>query len=71
VHDPDSLYDVVPVELTTPYDAREIIVRLVDGSRFDEFKREYGETLVTGFAHIHGHPSASSRTTASSSPSRR
>ena len=56
VHDPDSLYDVVPVELTTPYDAREIIVRLVDGSHFDEFKREYGETLVTGFAHIHGHP---------------
>ncbi len=56
LHDPDSLYDVVPVELTTAYDAREIIVRLVDGSRFSEFKREYGDTLVTGFAHIHGHP---------------
>jgi len=56
LHDPDSLYDVVPVDLTTPYDAREIIVRLVDGSRFSEFKKEYGETLVTGFAHIHGHP---------------
>ena len=54
-HDPDTLYDVVPVELTTPYDAREIITRLVDGGRFDEFKKEYGETLVTGFAHLHGH----------------
>ncbi|WEK12819.1 MAG: carboxyl transferase domain-containing protein [Candidatus Microbacterium phytovorans] len=51
----ESLYDVVPVDLTTPYDAREIIVRLVDGGRFDEFKREYGETLVTGFARLHGH----------------
>ena len=56
LHDPDTLSDVVPVELTTPYDAREIITRLVDGSRFTEFKREYGDTLVTGFAHIHGHP---------------
>jgi len=55
-HDPDTLYDVVPVELTAPYDAREIIARLVDDSRFDEFKREYGETLVTGFARVHGHP---------------
>ena len=56
LHDPDTLADVVPVELTTPYDAREIITRLVDGGRFTEFKREYGNTLVTGFAHIHGHP---------------
>ncbi|WP_431804511.1 carboxyl transferase domain-containing protein [Microbacterium sp. bgisy203] len=55
-HDPETLYDVVPVDLTTPYDAREVITRLVDGSRFDEFKREYGDTLVTGFAQIHGHP---------------
>jgi 3-methylcrotonyl-CoA carboxylase beta subunit len=55
-HPPESLYDVVPVELTTPYDAREIIARIVDGSRFDEFKSEYGETLVTGFARVHGHP---------------
>ncbi len=39
-----------------PYDPREIVARLVDGSRFDEFKREYGDTLVTGFARIHGHP---------------
>ena len=56
LHDPDTLSDVVPVELTTPYDAREIITRLVDGGRFTEFKREYGDTLVTGFAHIHGDP---------------
>ena len=40
----------------TPYDVREVIARLVDGSRFDEFKAEYGTTLVTGFAQIHGHP---------------
>ena len=39
-----------------PYDAREIIARIVDGSRFHEFKELYGTTLVSGFAHIHGHP---------------
>lgn len=50
-----AIADVVPVDLTTPYDAREIIARLVDGSDFHEFKREYGTTLVTGFARIHGH----------------
>jgi len=54
--DPDGLYDVVPVDPRVPYDVREVIVRLVDGSRFHEFKREYGTTLVTGFARIHGHP---------------
>ncbi|WP_298943182.1 carboxyl transferase domain-containing protein [uncultured Microbacterium sp.] len=54
-HVTTPLADVVPVDLTTPYDAREIIVRLVDESRFDEFKSEYGTTLVTGFARIHGH----------------
>ena len=51
----ETLVDVVPVELTTPYDAREIIDRLVDAGTFAEFKREYGETLVTGFARLHGH----------------
>lgn len=56
LHAAETLYDVVPVELTTPYDAREVVTRLVDGSRFDEFKRDYGDTLVTGFAQIHGHP---------------
>ena len=54
--DPDGLYGVVPVGLQTPYDAREIIARLVDGSRFHEFKRDYGSTLVTGYAKIEGHP---------------
>ncbi len=53
--DPATLVDVVPVELTTPYDAREIIARIADAATFHEFKREYGETLVTGFARIHGH----------------
>ncbi|GAA5044000.1 carboxyl transferase domain-containing protein [Nocardia callitridis] len=57
----DELYDVVPVDPRTPYDVREVITRLVDGNQegdtgFHEFKAEYGKTLVTGFAHIHGHP---------------
>ncbi|POC80563.1 methylcrotonoyl-CoA carboxylase, partial [Vibrio vulnificus] len=39
-----------------PYDAREIIARIVDASEFHEFKKNYGATLITGFAHIHGHP---------------
>ncbi|MBC7591392.1 MAG: methylcrotonoyl-CoA carboxylase, partial [Salinibacterium sp.] len=51
-----ELYGVVPTDLHVPYDVREIIARLVDGSLFHEFKKEYGATLVTGFAHIHGHP---------------
>jgi 3-methylcrotonyl-CoA carboxylase beta subunit len=54
--DPDGLYGAVPVDSRTPYDVREIIARVVDGSRFAEFKAEYGSTLVTGFAHIQGHP---------------
>ena len=52
---PGSLLDVVPVALTEPYDAREIIARVVDGGEFHEFKREYGTTLITAFARIHGH----------------
>lgn len=52
----DELLDVVPVDTRTPYDVHEVIDRLVDGSEFTEFKPEYGETLVTGFARIHGHP---------------
>ncbi|HEX2892666.1 MAG TPA: carboxyl transferase domain-containing protein [Marmoricola sp.] len=56
-HEPaESLYDVVPADTRTPYDVREVIRRIVDGSRFHEFKRLYGETLVTGFAKIWGHP---------------
>jgi 3-methylcrotonyl-CoA carboxylase beta subunit len=54
--DPEQLYGVVPIDTRTPYDVREVIARVVDGSRFAEFKAEYGATLVTGFARIHGHP---------------
>jgi 3-methylcrotonyl-CoA carboxylase beta subunit len=54
--DPAELYGVVPTDPRTPYDVREVIARIVDGSRFGEFKKEYGSTLVTGFARIHGHP---------------
>jgi 3-methylcrotonyl-CoA carboxylase beta subunit len=54
--DPAELYGVVPVDPRTPYDPREIIARVVDGSRFHEFKALYGTTLVCGFARIHGHP---------------
>ncbi|GAA0458479.1 carboxyl transferase domain-containing protein [Streptomyces sp. NPDC046215] len=54
--DPAGLYGAVPVDPRTPYDVREVIARLVDGSRFAEFKAEFGQTLVTGFARIHGHP---------------
>ncbi|MDX6217439.1 MAG: 3-methylcrotonyl-CoA carboxylase beta subunit, partial [Frankiales bacterium] len=54
--DPGELYGVVPADARTPYDVREVIGRIVDGSRFQEFKKEYGATLVTGFARVHGHP---------------
>ncbi|WP_303622192.1 carboxyl transferase domain-containing protein, partial [Streptomyces albidoflavus] len=54
--DPAGLYGAVPADSRTPYDVREVIGRVVDGSRFAEFKQEYGQTLVTGFARIHGHP---------------
>ncbi len=56
VHDPAELGAVIPADARTPYDVRDVITRVVDGSRFHEFKREYGATLVCGFAHIHGHP---------------
>ena len=52
--DPAELYDVVPTDSRTPYDVREVIHRLVDGSHFHEFKKLYGETLVCGFASIWG-----------------
>ena len=52
--DPDELLGVAPPDPRTPYDVREVIARLVDGSRFDEFKARYGPTLVTGFARLHG-----------------
>ena len=56
LYDPTEITGVVPADLRTPYDIREVIARIVDGSRFDEFKARYGETLVTGFAHIWGMP---------------
>ncbi|MCV6588870.1 MAG: methylcrotonoyl-CoA carboxylase [Marinobacterium sp.] len=52
----DELYGVVGTDLKKPFDVREVIARIVDGSEFDEFKKLYGTTLVTGFAHIHGYP---------------
>ncbi|PZG18744.1 methylcrotonoyl-CoA carboxylase [Nonomuraea aridisoli] len=55
-HDPRDLYGIIPADTRQPYDVHEVIARIVDGSRFLEFKAEYGSTLVTGFAHIHGHP---------------
>ena len=54
--DPEEILGVVPAGLRTPYDIREVIARVVDGSRFDEFKARFGETLVTGFAHVMGCP---------------
>ncbi len=53
-YDPAEILGVVPADLRTPYDIREVIARLVDGSYFDEFKPRFGETLVTGFAHVKG-----------------
>ncbi len=55
-YDPSEITGVVPADLRTPYDIKEVIARLVDGSRFDEFKARFGETLVTGFAHVNGWP---------------
>jgi acetyl-CoA carboxylase carboxyltransferase component len=54
--DPSDLYGLIPEDFRHQVDARELIARIVDGSRFQEFKQLYGETLVTGFAHIEGHP---------------
>jgi 3-methylcrotonyl-CoA carboxylase beta subunit len=54
--DPATLYGAVPPDSRTPYDPREIVARVADGSRLHEFKSEYGTTVVTGFAHVHGHP---------------
>ncbi len=51
----EEINGIIPADTRRPYDVREIIARLVDGSRLDEFKQRYGNTLVTGFAHIHGY----------------
>jgi len=52
----DELLGLIPKDPRIPYDVREVIARVVDGSEFDEFKQRYGTTLVTGFAHLHGYP---------------
>ena len=57
-YDPAELYGVIPTDVRAPYDVREVIARIVDGSEFDEFKALYGTTLVCGFAHIWGQPVA-------------
>ena len=56
LYDPAELLGIVPADTRQPYDIREVIMRVVDGSRFDEFKPRFGETLVTGFAHLKGCP---------------
>ncbi|MBP2234381.1 3-methylcrotonyl-CoA carboxylase beta subunit [Sinorhizobium kostiense] len=56
LYDPDEISGIVPADLRTPYEIREVIARIVDGSRFDEFKARFGTTLVCGFAHVHGMP---------------
>ena len=53
-YDPAEIYGIVNADIRKPYDVREIVARIVDGSRFDEFKERYGATLVTGFARLHG-----------------
>ncbi|ABX06101.1 MAG TPA: methylcrotonoyl-CoA carboxylase [Herpetosiphon sp.] len=55
-YDPQELYGIIPADTRKQFDVREIIARIVDGSRLDEFKARYGTTLVTGFSHIYGHP---------------
>ena len=56
LYDPEEIHGILPTDTRKPYDVREIIARIVDGSRFDEFKTRYGATLVTGFAQLYGYP---------------
>ena len=56
LYDPKEIYGIVPEKISTPYDVREVIARIVDASEFLEFKRLYGPTLVCGWAYIHGYP---------------
>jgi acetyl-CoA carboxylase carboxyltransferase component len=55
-YDPEELYGIVPVDYRTPYDVREVIARMVDGSLFHEFKPRYAPTVICGFARVHGYP---------------
>ncbi|WP_417411512.1 carboxyl transferase domain-containing protein [Hoeflea sp.] len=56
LHDPAEIAGIIPADTRQPYDIREVIARVVDGSRFDEFKARYGTTIVCGFAHVMGMP---------------
>jgi acetyl-CoA carboxylase carboxyltransferase component len=56
LYDPEELLGIASIDVRQPFDAREVIARIVDGSRFHEFKPTYGTTLVTGSAHLHGYP---------------
>jgi acetyl-CoA carboxylase carboxyltransferase component len=56
LYDPEELLGIASADLRVPFDPREVLARVVDGSRFDEFKAEYGTSLVTGWASIHGYP---------------
>ncbi|GGH92033.1 methylcrotonoyl-CoA carboxylase [Pseudomonas fluvialis] len=58
LHAADELYGVIPADAKQPFDVREVIARVVDGSEFDEFKALFGTTLICGFAHVHGYPVA-------------
>src|SRR5207244_11969539 len=55
LYDPKELYGVIPQDVRKPYDVREVIARIVDGSKFQEFKERYATTIVTGFARIFGY----------------
>jgi len=55
-YDPDELLGIGSIDVRKPFEVREIIARIVDGSRFEEFKPTYGNTLITGWAHLHGYP---------------
>jgi len=55
-YDPKEIYGIIPADTRVPYDVREVMARMVDGSRFHEFKARYGTTIVTAWAHIHGYP---------------
>lgn len=55
-HDPDELLGIASADIKIPFDSREVIARVVDGSRFSEFKPLYGSTLICGWAHVHGYP---------------
>jgi len=56
LYDPEEIYGIIPSDVRRPYDVKEVIARIVDGSRFDEFKSKYGSTLACGFSHLHGMP---------------